>query len=147
MSVKTKNQLKGIFVTGHVVTQQDFVDLLDSLLNQTEGNAIYLLKAALDDYYTKTATEVKFQPIDGMSNYVGTSQFSDYQSKESQVKGTFTGNEEIVKHSKGHYPTVRVFVNGTEQKEDTFTVKHESTEQLTITLTGIDYETAIYILD
>lgn len=147
MSVKTKNQLKGIFVTGHIVTQQDFVDLIDSLLNQTEGDAIYLLQSALNEYYSKSETEVKFQPIEGMSNYVETSQLSDYQTRQAQVKGTFTGASEVIKHRKGHYPTVRVSINGTEQKNDAFTVVHESTDQLTITLTGVDYKTAMYILD
>ncbi len=57
--IKTKQQLKSIFVTGYVPTQQDYEDLLDSLESQGEG----LQLASIDEAIGGTSNMRVITPL------------------------------------------------------------------------------------
>lgn len=153
MAQKTKAQLKQTLVSGHLVTGDDFADLIDSLKGlqtsvsdpASSGNSVSFISNISQDAegkITVTKKNVNF------SGYQTTSGMLYYQSNDKQVVGTVVVDGSgasittAVAHNKGHYPTVRLIdANGTEVRgtaaiPEPFRVQHVGVNDLVILLSA-----------
>lgn len=156
MAQKTKQQLKETIIDGHLVTGNDFGDLIDSLKGMqlpvespsASGNATAFVDSIIQNaegVITVTKKMVNFsgyQPVAGMSGY---------QNMDLQQVGDVTaesGGSMTIVHNMKHYPTVRLIdESGKEVDRSDYQVTHESNMSLLIEL-GDSLDGAFrYILD
>lgn len=156
MAQKTKQQLKDTLVNGHLVTGDDFTDLVDSLKGvqspvsspSASGDATAFIDSITQDAegnITATKKNVNF------TGYQTTAGMAGYQDLDLQQVGDVTaaaGGSQTINHNMKHYPTVRLMDDtGIEVSPSEYQVKHADDMTLVITLgesLGGSYK---YILD
>lgn len=156
MSVKTKQQLKETFVDGHLVTGDDFTDLIDSLKGVQAGLSpgpasgvgtefIYNLSQNEEGVITASRRSVDF------SGYQTVAGMASYQSNDAQMTGSYSADSSrIIVHNKGHYPTVRLLDALGEMvypSAATYRVIHSNVNELTITPNAGFTGTYTFVLD
>ena len=151
MAQKTKQQLKEALVNGHLMTGDDFGDIVDSLKGVqspvsspvASGNTTAFIDSISQDAegnITATKKNVNFsgyQPVARMARY----QELDVQTTGSVViTGDGSDVTTVVAHNKNHYPTVRLIDdNGTELRPtgeliEPYVVTHADLNNLEIIL-------------
>lgn len=145
----TKSELKALFVNGHLVTAEDMANLIDSLkAMQTEvsdptasGRSVTFIATISQDSEGRITATKKTMDTTGLLTQ---RDLQTYQSRDLQkvVNITLTGTGEPlefpVKHSMGHYPTVRILdTEGYEVSPMTYElelwkVRHESVNSVVV---------------
>lgn len=167
MSQRTKQYLRETLIYGHLVSGQDFTDLVDSLKGlQTpvadpspSGSGVsFIATIEQDEEGVITVTK---KTVD-LSPYQTVAGMSDYQPNDLQQVGSLTvtgDNSDVttsIAHGMRHYPTVRVMdSNGVELRDSEtliapYTVQHVDENTVKITLKGPLNDGSIgykYILD
>lgn len=155
MAQKTKQQLKGTLIDGHLVNGNDFGDLVDSLKGMqspvaspsASGNATAFVDSIsqnAEGVITVTKKMVNFdgyQPVAGMSGY---------QQLDLQQVGNVTavaGGSMAIEHNMKHYPTVRLIDGDGKEVNGGYTVKHASVNELSLGLDSSMGGSFMYILD
>lgn len=156
MAQKTKEQLKNTLVDGHLVTGEDFTDIIDSLKGvqspvanpSVNGNSTAFIDSIVQNAEGRITATRKNVNFSGYQTVVG---MASYQENDKQQVGDITGAGETktIVHNMKHYPTVRIMdaESLTEINPSLFTVKHNSADSLDITLDSSLSENYKYLLD
>jgi len=172
MAQKSKSDLKNIFVNGHVVTQADMADLIDSMKSiqsavsspTASGSTTSFIDSISQDAEGKIIVTKKNVNFSGyvssstLTQYQKKAEMANYQTNDIQRVGSVNKDNSgvaivtTVSHNKGHYPTVRVIDgNGVEvPRNNVYFVRHVSINVVEITLSAnanTGNATYSYILD
>lgn len=152
----TKQELIALFSNGHLVTGDDFENLINSLKGvqspvsdpSASGNSVTFIATITQDAEGKITATKKTVNFAG---YQTTAGMAGYQDLDSQQVGDVTvgaGESQTINHDMKHYPTVRLIDDtGMEVKTSEFQVKHVDIMSLEITLGGTLAGQYKYILD
>lgn len=156
MAQKTKTELKNTLVNGHLVTGSDFADLVDSLKGvQTavsspaeSGRGTSFIATVEQDKEGKITATKRSVDFDG---YVPIMMLATYQDRDRQEVVGMTvavGNTEVIRHGKGHFPTVRVLdENGREVDSSKYEVEHTSYDEVMVRIDSGMSGVYRYVLD